>query len=160
MHHTYHRHDHAVGFENGERVLIDHSSVLDDIEPLPLPDDQAGRDGAMKAIRWVLEASSGTAIIGRILALRYVFRMETRPMEIVGQQFGMTRANISKHVAAFSGDLGVESYKSDRARVAYARAQLKAWEKRPRRNRQYRRRSATTAAAAKESFPALEGGSR
>lgn len=131
-------HAHDVAHEGSARVFVDASSVLDEIEPLVLPDDdQAARDGALRGIHWMLQLLSPNAIIARTLALRYVFRLERRPIATVAAEFGFCRAAISKHIVQLSDDLGIPALKTAQARAAYRKAQLTAWEKRPRKREEH-----------------------
>jgi hypothetical protein len=135
-------HAHPVAFEDddqgtGGKVFVEHSTIVEEIEPLDLSnDDEAERDAALRAIHWLLDAITGTAIVAKVLALRYVFRIERRNMDTVAKQYGFAgRATISKHVVEFSDALGVPAYKTNEARDHYSHAQVKAWEKRPRHNK-------------------------
>jgi hypothetical protein len=125
---------HKTAFVDGELVPIIEDHPIDHIEPLEMPDGQAERDAALKAINWMLELISADGIVAKVIALRFVMRMENRSMETAGKAYGLTRAAISKNVTAFSDAFGVPAYKSDQARATYSRTQLKVWDTRPHKN--------------------------
>ena len=128
-------HSHPIGFEDNEAVFVETSVPVDMIEPLDLSnDDEAERDAALRAIHWLLSvAITGKAIVAKVIALRYLFRLEKRNMDTVAKLYGFAgRAALSKHVTEFSNRFDIPSYRSAEARKQYSRSQFKAWEKRPR----------------------------
>jgi hypothetical protein len=119
-------HLHPVGFsEDSELVLVD--TRHPGIEPMPEFDDEREKDGARKALRWVLEAVGREGITTKILALRFVLRMESDSMQSVANKYGVGKAAISKQCVAFADALAMPSLRSSIAREAYSRAQRQVW---------------------------------
>lgn len=127
-------HHHQVGLEQDNKVLVVDDHPLEHIEPLEMPRDQAERDAALKAIHWMLDLIGPGGIVAKVLALRYIFHLEARSMDVVGRDYGLTRAAISKYCTMFADAMGVPALKSDTARSHYSRTQLKVWDTRPRHN--------------------------
>jgi hypothetical protein len=129
-------HSHPIGIENGSPVLVALDDPIDQIEPLELTGaTQAERDAAMKALFWVVDMIGGAGICAKVIALRYLMRLETRPMEQVAKPFGLGRAAISKHVTDFATAFGVTSFRSQSARQAYSETQREVWKTRPRKHK-------------------------
>lgn len=127
-------HSHPVVYDEAGAHFIDTDHPVEHIEPLEMPDDQAERDAALKAIRWMLETIGPAGILAKVLALRFLLHMEPRSMEEVGEANGLCRAAISKYVVMFGDAMGMATLKSKRARNIYSRAQREAWKTRPRKN--------------------------
>jgi hypothetical protein len=117
-----------IGFDDdGGRVLVDSSHPVDHFEPLPLPDNQAERDAALAALKWICELIGSRGIVAKVLAVRYLLRIEKDSMAAVGGRYGMSRAAISKHVCAFADQFGLSTYKTDETKRLYSETQKKVW---------------------------------
>jgi len=92
---------------------------------------QAAQESSMRTLLWVLDATAGRdAIVTRILALRYAFRIEDRPMKVLAKRYRLTAAAISKQVVAICDRFGLAPLASSTARQAYGRGQKAAWRRR------------------------------
>lgn len=115
-------HLHPVGIsEDSESILVD--TTHPGIEPMPELADEDAQEAALKVLRWVLEATGREGIVTKILALRFVLRLEPESMESVAKKHGISRAAISKYCTMFADSLGMPSLRSNAAREAYSNAQ-------------------------------------
>jgi hypothetical protein len=118
-----------TGFENGQRVVVDTDSPIDRIEPPPLPEDQDEREAMMAGIRWTIERLSGPMLITKMLALRYLLRLERRSLRELGAPYGLSKSAINKYVAQFSNAFGIPRLREG-LRADYAERQREVWRKR------------------------------
>lgn len=119
-------HLHPVGFsENSELVLVDtrHPGV----EPIPDFDNEAEREGAMRAIRWLLAPVGKKGIVTKVMACRILLGWEDQSMERVAKEIGVSRAALSKQAVALSAALGLPPLRSSTVREAYSNAQRQVW---------------------------------
>ena len=94
------------------------------------PLDEAARDAVLRALRWLLEDIGADGIVIKVMALRYLMRMERRSMEKVARSLHVSRAAISKQCTRLADSLGIPGLRSRTSREIYRRAALNAWEKR------------------------------
>ena len=114
---------------------LGNNGALADIDDFPSGDPwlqletEQQREGALRTIRWLVP-SIGNPTLVKIAALRYVFRIETRPMEIVSEKLGVTRSALSKETTRLCDLLGVASLRSKTRRLDCRRSALRSWERR------------------------------
>lgn len=94
---------------------------------MEIPDDAAEREGVIRGIKWLCLAIGPKGIVTKILAMRYLLHMESRSMEVVGEEYGICRASISKHVCAFGAAMGLPTLKTEAAKEVYAERQRQVW---------------------------------
>ena len=94
------------------------------------PLDGAARDGALRALLWLLEPIGGTGVLVKIAAVRFLLRIEPRSMEKVAREYGVTRQSISKAANNLAPKLRLPPLRSRTSRENYRQAQLRAWQKR------------------------------
>src|SRR4051794_18277816 len=119
-----------IGWEDDNRVLVDHTHPVDSIEPIRLPggwsnDDE--RQGVIRGIAWVCELIGSEGIVAKVLAMRYLLRLESRPMAVVAEAHGMGRAAVSKHLCEYGARFSMHTGKSDKAKLVYAERQRRVW---------------------------------
>ena len=95
---------------------------------LQLKNDEQ-RAGALATIHWLVP-NIGNPTLVRMAAVRYVFRIEPRPMEIVAEKLGVTRQALSKETTRLCDSLGLPSLRSKSRRQDCQRAALRGWERR------------------------------
>ena len=117
-------------------AVTDHP--VDYLEPLDLSGLSHGeRQAALQALKWIVLTVDGKAIISKVLALRYLMHLESRSMEVVGEEYGICRATISVWVCAIGDALNLRAgQRSDAARANCAKAQRRIWKTRPKKNKQ------------------------
>ena len=65
------------------------------------------RAGASKMLHWLLADIGADGIVVKVTALRYLMRIEPRPMAVVAKQYNVTRQAISKQVNRLADPLGL-----------------------------------------------------
>lgn len=121
--------------DNRRPAELDTTEPVDVLEPLPTAEPNTDTESFLKGVRWVLDKAGSKGIASKVTALRYLFRLESRSMEKVGAEHGVTRAAISKFVTKYGRELGQPTFKSERAKAVLSKAQRRAWaERRAKRN--------------------------
>ena len=95
---------------------------------LQLKNDEQ-RAGALATIHWLLP-NIGNPTLVKIASLQCLFGLETRPLEIVAEKLGVSRAATSKEITRLADSLGVASLRSKTRRQNCQRAALKGWQRR------------------------------
>ena len=95
-------------------------------EPFPSFANDIEREGARRMIVWLLDDIGRDGIAIKVIALRYVFRREPRPMSVIAKRYRVTKQAISKQATALADSLGLPALASPTARESYARGQRRA----------------------------------
>jgi len=96
-------------------------------EPIPSFANDIEREGARRAVTWLLDDIGREGIAIKVIALRYVFRREPRPMAVLAKKYRVTKAAISKQATALANSLGFPALASPTARESYSRGQRRSW---------------------------------
>jgi hypothetical protein len=99
-------------------------------EPIPTFVNEFEKQGARRALLWLLLGVGPKVNATKWAALQYVFRLEPRKVEVVVKKIGVSKAAISKQVVAIADALNLPAFQSSTARENKSRAQRRAWQRR------------------------------